>query len=659
MIKKITIENFKSIEKVQFDFNSPKQEIVCLVGKNGVGKSNIFKALQYFFNYLEKPYSDEQIIDSSNPYIQSCAISIVFDLSLLYKKSKGNSELYSRFNKIIDYCDKKLENDKLSFYSLFDEILQIELKLIQYRDGEIKWNIKDRSIRSTIKSVFPFYYFDTRTLDLYTWDKLWKIISDLSATVPHKNQTECAELLDNAFNEIYGEKYTKSSKIIEDAFKSNHVKFDSYRFESRFKSALAVRFGGDKFSLKNHTLDYFSDGTNSFNYLILLTTLIPKISDVSCKYPVVIIDEPEIGLHSEYISRFVKSVFENVNNNAFMMFSTHSPLLICDLTNIKADYSLYKVSLHRQHTIINKMNTAWLAEANHRVSVRETECFFADYLVYVEGETEIQLFHDRHLVGLFPWLDRIHFYSFDSNHERLETVNSQKLNLGTRYRLLVDIDKIIKYNKSTQTFYFNHNDINPLYKPSPTYDFYKNETKTKSSLIDDINTNIAQTYCSNGKHYIDNIGFNTLISDIQKYCQMYNIIVNWTTIEGELITYENTTEFINYMRENKIEKNTTQHTQILQVLDPKEKSCLILCEFDGRTEDFTSKNELLFAGRTIEIISGKKTSGWINEWLEYYFTNNIDTIEDDNAKLSVFSRDFPGLINTLQSLKKMIDYNCE
>ena len=71
------------------------------------------------------------------------------------------------------------------------------------------------------------------------------------------------------------------------------------------------------------------------------------------------------------------------------------------------------------------------------------------------------------------------------------------------------------------------------------------------------------------------------------------------------------------------------------------------------------KNELLFAGRTIEIISGKKTSGWINEWLEYYFTNNIDTIEDDNAKLSVFSRDFPGLINTLQSLKKMIDYNCE
>ena len=78
--------------------------------------------------------------------------------------------------------------------------------------------------------------------------------------------------------------------------------------------------------------------------------------------------------------------------------------------------------------------------------------------------------------------------------------------MGTRYRLLVDIDKIIKYNKSTQTFYFNHNDINPLYKPSPTYDFYKNERKTKISLMDDINTNIAQTYCSNGKHYIDNIG---------------------------------------------------------------------------------------------------------------------------------------------------------
>ena len=77
MIKKIIIENFKSIERVQFDFDKPTQEIICLIGKNGAGKSNIFKALRYFFDHINKPYSDQIIIDNSNPYIQCCTISVV------------------------------------------------------------------------------------------------------------------------------------------------------------------------------------------------------------------------------------------------------------------------------------------------------------------------------------------------------------------------------------------------------------------------------------------------------------------------------------------------------------------------------------------------------------------------------------------------------
>lgn len=82
MIKKIYIENFKSIKKVDFIFNK-KQDIVCLIGKNGSGKSNIFKAIKYFFDYINKPYSEEIIIDNSNPYLQKCIISITFDLKLL------------------------------------------------------------------------------------------------------------------------------------------------------------------------------------------------------------------------------------------------------------------------------------------------------------------------------------------------------------------------------------------------------------------------------------------------------------------------------------------------------------------------------------------------------------------------------------------------
>ena len=265
MIRKIIIENFKSIEKVQFDFDKPTQDIICLIGKNGAGKSNIFKALKYFFEHIEKPYSDEEIIDNSNPYLQFSRISVTFDLSKLFIKSRQNQNLFSRFEIIKAYIER-VYGQELDFNSTVSngKTFQIELTLMQYRDGTIAWNINDKQIRKTIKSLFPFYYFDTRTLDLFTWDKLWQIISDLTSTISEKSQTECAELLDNAFESIYGEKYTKSAKILEDVFHENNIAFDSFRFDSRFKSALSVRFGGEKFTVNNRSLDYYSDGTDSY-----------------------------------------------------------------------------------------------------------------------------------------------------------------------------------------------------------------------------------------------------------------------------------------------------------------------------------------------------------------------------------------------------------
>ena len=67
MINKISIQNYKSIENIVIDSKSDHSDIFCLLGKNGSGKTNIFKAIDYFFRYIGKPYSEEQIIDSANP----------------------------------------------------------------------------------------------------------------------------------------------------------------------------------------------------------------------------------------------------------------------------------------------------------------------------------------------------------------------------------------------------------------------------------------------------------------------------------------------------------------------------------------------------------------------------------------------------------------
>ena len=85
-------------------------DIVCLIGKNGSGKSNVFKAIKYFFDNISRPYSEAKIIDNSNPYIQKCKISIIFDLKLLYENLNTIQELRKKFDKIDYYIENHFEN---------------------------------------------------------------------------------------------------------------------------------------------------------------------------------------------------------------------------------------------------------------------------------------------------------------------------------------------------------------------------------------------------------------------------------------------------------------------------------------------------------------------------------------------------------------------
>lgn len=164
MIKQIVIKNFKSIKYANFNFKD-NRDIVCFIGKNGSGKSNIFKAIKYFFDNISKPYSEEKIIDNNNPYIQKCEISITFHLKTLRDKSKYNAELKSKFDKIDSYIENNLDNINANEKSSSRN--ELKLSMTQFKDGTISWNINNKSIQETVKFLFPVYYIDTRKLDIF------------------------------------------------------------------------------------------------------------------------------------------------------------------------------------------------------------------------------------------------------------------------------------------------------------------------------------------------------------------------------------------------------------------------------------------------------------------------------------------------------------
>lgn len=657
MIKQIVIENFKSIKYANFNFQD-NQDIVCLIGKNGSGKSNIFKAIKYYFDNINRPYSEEKIIDNNNPYIQKCKISITFHLKILRDKSKHNTELKSKFDKIDSYIENNLDNSNANEESSYRN--ELELSMTQFKDGTISWNIDNKSIRETVKLLFPVYYIDTRKLDIFTWEHLWKIIGDLSVAMPLKNKDECRDLIDSTFTEIYGDKYKLSKDKVEGAFEKYDISLDPYHFDSKYKNAFAMRFGGEQFLVDRHPLSYFSDGTNSYNYLILLTTLIPQISDISCKYPVILLDEPETGLHSDYISKFVNTIFDNIKSNALLLLSTHSPKLISEFTNHHINFQLYKINKIGTYSEVRKMDISWLTDNNHRITIKETECYFYDYLVYIEGETEVALFENVYIKNLFKKLEKIHFYSFDSNNERFKAVNSKNINLGTKYKLIIDADKIISYNTITSKFKLYHG-LNPLYnekiKQNNEFRFFNNGSTDLLSIHSNITALLRNTYCyATNMHYINDPNFNNLMRLIKEFCGYYNIIVNWSTIEGELITYENIDKFLEFMSTQSIHPEViTQHNNIKDITDKKEKAVLVLCEYIGKTETQEQKGGVRFNGNKLKTITSKKTSGWIDRWINYYFENHLINLTTNTDKRIQFKKDFPHLYGTLQELENMVE----
>ncbi len=81
-IKRIEIKNFRSIKKLSLDMN----KVSLLIGKNDVGKSNILRALNLFFNnevdYLEKLNFDRDFYVDGKRKGKADEISVVLDLHL-------------------------------------------------------------------------------------------------------------------------------------------------------------------------------------------------------------------------------------------------------------------------------------------------------------------------------------------------------------------------------------------------------------------------------------------------------------------------------------------------------------------------------------------------------------------------------------------------
>ena len=101
--------------------------------------------------------------------------------------------------------------------------------------------------------------------------------------------------------------------------------------------------------------------------------------------------------------------------------------------------------------------------SKYRVEDDHINSYFSRCILFVEGETELELFSNPYIKMLFPKFRSVDVFKAMSDTPILNIMNPQLSKSQTPYVCLIDIDKAISYDEKLNSFslkkeYFPDND---------------------------------------------------------------------------------------------------------------------------------------------------------------------------------------------------------
>ncbi len=663
----IRIENFKSIKRCDLDLCN----LNALIGANGTGKTNILDALNYFYINLTEQHIQKDIFDLNNKFSNEVKITLTFDLSDFVKISKSHTDELS-----ILFDDESEKDRYRSYYKAIISLAktqknnQFSINLIQTKEKGLQWSEKYEH-RFIIKSLFPFFYVNSRDLDINEWTQIWGVLGELGKI----SNTQRSEI-HNSIKDLIDKDQEISKKIkgIHEIFESSEVSIRRATSKDFATTLSKIYFEGNTIYQKGRSLRYYSTGTNSVKYIELLLKAINEIAKNKLKEPIVIFDEPEISLHPNYIDELAENFLE-VDSRLRIMISTHSSRLIKNLMT-SDDLCLYRISIKDKYSVVAKMRkyTQYSPASKYRVLDDHINSYFSKAILFVEGETELELFSNPYLHFLFPQIKKYDVYKAMSETPILNIMHPNKSHSEIPYVCLIDADKAIDFNTST-------------YKLTLKGEFF-GETKEKFLFR---NKKESEVYLSNLRKRIEKMAaglhihcFKPLYSSrdqnltefkaaVHQYLNRYNIFSFDTTIEGALINAQNFSFALNFLKSQNKESDFNAFQSYLLIHNSTDKINLLRLVYNGKTDllkTYKSVRKDLASDAVIldRVSIGKKTSGWVSEYIDFYFASIIpDTYEkspkgmlkyfdeNENAKKQI-SRDFKYSFSELYSLfEKMCD----
>lgn len=640
-ILKIKYENVRSIKNSFLTLS----ELNILLGRNGSGKTNLQRYLNYFYENLIGNSINTDIFDKENPYNDYAKISIQYDLKSFIEMGNLEQEMFQQIS-------KELDSEKI-----------ITLTLTQYKNNKIIWN-HSYETRKIIKYLFPIYFIDVRSIDLLDWENIWDLIGDLGQKRSKTEDTLSTEL-DTLLQKIYGDRYIESLSQLKSELKKSGYGLIPYSNSNKFKQLYKFIFGGEVFNYNENKLDFYSNGSNSFNYIRVFYLVLNMLHKDKLKHPLVILDEPEIGLHPTLIDELVN--FISLKDNRIQtLLSTHSSRVVKNCM-VLSEVNIFQLIEDKNTTIIKKVKTFEDKRLNKIITDKEASYYFSNGILFVEGTTEYELFTNKFLRDLYPILKRVEVFSYDSNNVSLDISHPHQRKMKIPYLLLLDSDKILKYNVETRKFKVVGDTYNPL----------KNQELEREELFHygewRILKNVRKRVMGISKKvefkFVDNtFNFNDPLFDkfrylVKSYCNYYNVYPVDTTIEGVLINRENYNLFYEWLISDQSAYTRKDSLKAIynMVGSPEYKVDLLRFIVEGKLDTLVPLNKkhlsdfpdgVLKKGYTEILVLPKlkKGSGWVSDYIKYVYTG----LEGKN-KVYDFSILFPELTDIIEELEIVME----
>lgn len=651
-IIKIEINNSRSLKNVFlniFDIN-------CLIGENGTGKTNILKSINFFYSNLTENNYDGSLFDKNNPYNDTLEISLTYDLSKIVKiaqNSFSNSIITHKFFRhIIFDITEYLDNDN-----------EVKITLRQTKERGITWNVP-YEFRAFLKNIYPIYFVQARHINLTDWEALWEITGDMGK-LKEKGELNAQEELSELFQKIYGEKYKKNLDYLKKELKKSNVKIEKFSTPNQFSQIYKLQMGGERFNYLDKNLEYFSDGMNSNNYLQLLFSLVEKLTHSKLKEPMIIVDEPEVGLHPKLADELMSHIVEK-SRVVRTIVATHSSRMIKNIIGIDRG-KLFQLTSEHNYTRVNEMKPFTDRRVTNIVSEKEASFYFSRGILFVEGATEMELFTNEHLQKVFPVLTEIEVFSYDSDNVKLNISHPRERNTAIPHLLVLDLDKILNYKDGK--FNLKGDSYNPL----------KNELIGQKEMFLYGKKRVSTLYtkkrikgiikkCNFKPHkywkYIDDEMFHTARDLIKDYCLQYNVFPISTTIEGVLINPKSNHIFYNWLNRY---KDTEQVEKIYSFNDlPLYRTTVLRLIVSGKFDTLENLNidalgidsdEVIEIYNNVAKVKIKKTDGWIREFLNYYFKEILKVEQSNYTSKEIrnnLKMHFPELYDIISIVENMM-----